>query len=254
MKRFAAPAVTMLLAVTVAAARAEPEQTPSCAMPPGKMAAAAAASDSSAGRPSAAGDSARGGTAATSMSGPSRVASRYHAPDSTLIAALKHGGYILVFRHGKTDWGQRDAEVLDFADRAAQRNLSEAGRKEAAEIGTTIAALHIPIGAVRSSPMWRCRDTATLAFGRADTTIRLFQKGRESREARLQMLSTPPPSGTNTVLVTHQDVLLPIMRLKREELGEGEALIVRPHGAGNFEVLAQASLADWIRFLPSRKP
>jgi phosphohistidine phosphatase SixA len=182
-----------------------------------------------------------------------RVVSRYHAPDSALVAGLKRGGYVLVFRHGKTDWGQRDTDVLNFADRGGQRNLREEGRQESIETGKTLAALGVPLGRVLSSPMWRCRDTATLAFGRADTTIHLLQKGRASRDERIRLLSTPPPAGTNTVLVTHQDVLLPIMKLQREELGEGEALIVKPLGRGAFEVLAQAAPADWIRFLPSRK-
>jgi phosphohistidine phosphatase SixA len=183
-----------------------------------------------------------------------RPPSRYHPPAAALIDSLKRGGYVLVFRHGKTDWGQRDAAVMDFADRAAQRNLSEIGRRESAEMGRTLAQLHIPVGAVLASPMWRCRDTATLAFGRADTTIDLFQRGRESREARLRMLSTSPAAGTNTVIVTHQDVLLPIMSLRRDELGEGEALILKPLGAGAFQILAQAAMEDWIRFLPARKP
>ena len=181
-----------------------------------------------------------------------RVVSRYHAPDSTLVTNLKRGGYILVFRHGKTDWAQRDAEMVNFADRAAQRNLSDQGRHEATETGKALVALHIPVGKVLSSPMWRCRDTATLAFGHADTTIDLFQKGAASRESRLRMLSTPPSKGTNTVLITHQDVLLPIMKLNRDELGEGDALIVKPLGKGSFEVLAQATPADWIRLLSSR--
>ncbi len=170
-----------------------------------------------------------------------------------MVSALRRGGYVLVFRHARTDWAQRDAELLNFTDRAAQRNLSEQGRQESVETGKALTDLHIPVGTVTASPMWRCRDTATLAFGHADTTIHLFQKGRKSREARLRMLSAPPAPGTNNVLVTHQDVLLPIMKLRRDELGEGEALIVKPLGRGRFEVLAQAAPADWIRLLHSRK-
>jgi phosphohistidine phosphatase SixA len=177
----------------------------------------------------------------------------YPSPDSTLIAALRKGGYVIVFRHGKTDWAQRDADLVNFADRNAQRNLRDEGRQESVEIGKAIAGLHIPVGKVLASPMWRCRDTATLAFGKADTTIDWLQKGAKSRDARIRMLSTPPAAGSNLVIVTHQDVLLPITKLRRDELGEGEALIVKPLGQGTFEVLAQASLADWIRFLPSRK-
>src|SRR5262249_1413578 len=139
-----------------------------------------------------------------------QVASRYHPPDQGLIDALRHGGYVLVFRHGKTDMTQRDLDLVNFADRSQQRNLSEEGRTQSEDIGKAIAGLHIPVGTVQSSPMWRCRDTAMLAFGKADTTIDLFQKSPTSRAARIRMLSTAPPKGTNRVLVTHQDVLIPI--------------------------------------------
>jgi hypothetical protein len=184
----------------------------------------------------------------------STLVAHYHPPDSALMAALKRGGYILVFRHGKTDWAQRDADLINVAERATQRNLREEGRKESIETGKAIASLHIPVGTVQSSPMWRCRDTADLAFGHADTTSDWFQKGAKRRDARLRLLSTPPAPGKNNVFVTHQDVLLPITKLRRDELGEGEALIVKPLGNGAFEVLAQVTPADWIRFLTSRKP
>jgi hypothetical protein len=191
---------------------------------------------------------------ADSVRSESTLVAHYHPPDATLMAALKQGGYILVFRHGKTDWAQRDADLVNFGERSTQRNLSEQGRKESAETGKAIASLHIPIGTVQASPMWRCRDTADLAFGHADTTSDWFQKGAQRRDARLRLLSTPPAPGKNNVFVTHQDVLLPITKLRRDELGEGEALIVKPLGSGAFEVLAQVTPADWIRFLPSRKP
>jgi len=183
----------------------------------------------------------------------STLVSHYPPPDSTLISALKGGGYILVFRHGKTDWAQKDADIVNFANRAAQRNLSEEGRQQSIQTGKAIAGLKIPIGKVWCSPMWRCRDTGTLMFGHADTTSDLFLKGGRSRDARLRLLSTPPAPGTNLVLVMHQDHLIPITKLRRDELKEGDALVVKPLGQAGFEVLAQVTPADWIRFLPSRK-
>ena len=192
-------------------------------------------------------DSSKGGASESTL------VAHYPPPDSAIMAALKHGGYILVFRHGKTDWAQRDADIVNFADRAAQRNLSEEGRQQSIETGKAIASLKIPIGKVWSSPMWRCRDTGTLMFGHADTTSDLFQKGGRSRDARLRLLGTPPANGTNVVLVMHQDHLIPITKLRRDELKEGDALVVKPLGQARFEVLAQVTPADWIRFLPSRK-
>ena len=175
----------------------------------------------------------------------SRPKSRYPAPDSALVASLRHGGLILVFRHGQTDWAQRDSDLLNLAERSTQRNLSPEGRRIMTGVGKAIATLGLPIGTVLASPMWRCRDTATLAFGRCDTTSALFQRGQEYRQARVKMLGTVPEVGKDDVLVTHQDQLMPILGLRREELGEGEALVVRPEGDGKFEVLAQVTPAQW---------
>lgn len=175
--------------------------------------------------------------------------------DSTLVAKLRAGGYVIVFRHSITDWAQRDADIENFADRAQQRNLSKEGEAQAAAIGKAIMALRIPIGAVLASPMWRCRDTAQLAFGRHETNPDLFRRGALSRAARLTMLSTPPDSGKNEVLVTHQDVLLPIISgLHRDQLKEGDAFVVKPLGSGRFEILAQVTPADWESMAGLAKP
>ncbi|HKQ19578.1 MAG TPA: histidine phosphatase family protein [Candidatus Eisenbacteria bacterium] len=176
------------------------------------------------------------------------------APDAALAAALRKGGYIIVFRHAITDWSQRDSDGENFDNRRAQRNLSEAGRTQSTEIGKAIAAAGIPIGDVQASPMFRCRDTAELAFGHHTANPDLVRRGPKPREARVRMLGTVPKKGTNTVLVTHQDQLMPLVTgLRREQLREGEALIVKPLGEGKYEVLAQVGLEQW-RALASHKP
>jgi hypothetical protein len=100
--------------------------------------------------------------------------------------------------------------------------------------------------------MWRCRDTATLLFGRCDTTSALLVKSREFRRVRWGLMSTPPAQGSNNVLVTHQDALLPITTLARDQLKEGQALIAEPLGPGRgFRVVAQLAPADWLRLARS---
>jgi phosphohistidine phosphatase SixA len=179
----------------------------------------------------------------------------FPGPDSTLVSKLRSGGYVLVFRHSITDWGQRDSDVENFEDRSQQRNLSKEGVEVATAIGKAIAALKIPIGPVITSPMWRCRDTGQLAFGKNEPNPDLFRRGATSRAARLAMLSTAPEPGKNIVLVTHQDVLLPIVPgLHRDQLKEAEAFVVKPLGNGKFEVLAQVTPADWEALASSNKP
>ncbi|HEX3111991.1 MAG TPA: histidine phosphatase family protein [Candidatus Eisenbacteria bacterium] len=176
-------------------------------------------------------------------------------PKADLPAKLRDGGYVLVFRHSITDWSQRDADVTNFEDRATQRNLSAEGVATAKAIGQSIAALKIPIGRVIASPMWRCRDTAQLAFGRHEVSNDLFQRGGQSRAVRVELMSTPTEKGKNLVLVTHQDVIIPIVAgLARDQLKEGEALIVKPLGDKKFEVVAQIGPEDWARLAAAAKP
>jgi len=175
--------------------------------------------------------------------------------DSALVSDLQRGGYILFFRHCLTNWNEKDGPEGEFADRSKQRNLSEAGQREASGLGQSIKALEIPIEKVLVSPMWRCRDTAQFAFGEYDTTGLLYWKGAKYREARVKMLSTPPARGKNLVLVGHQDQIIPIVPgLKRDQLEEGDALVFQPLGDGKYKVLRQVTPFDWERIAGVEPP
>jgi len=214
---------------------------------------------------------AQGGTTST-LSNPKipRLSDVPGAQDATLLTSLKQGGYIIFFRHAATDWGQRDEMGTDFENRALQRNLSEAGKADASAIGKAFQALTIPIDSVFASPMWRCRDTAELAFGRHETRMELFGKGpvvqgsvvaappegTSYRQMRMKLLSTTPNPGFNRVLVGQQDPIIPLIPgLHRDELREGDALLIKPLGSGKYKVVYQVTPADWARLaaVPSRK-
>ncbi len=188
--------------------------------------------------------------------------------DPTVVANLRKGGYVIFFRHAATDWSQRDRMGTDFEDRTLQRNLSEAGKADAAGIGEAFKALGIPIDSVFVSPMWRCRDTAEIAFGRYEKKIELFGKVPQSpdgavtaateragyRATRIKMLSTAPSAGTNRVLVGQQDPMIPIIPgLHRDELREGDALVIQPFGGGNFKIVSQITPADWARLAAAQE-
>lgn len=188
------------------------------------------------------------GTAAPPDSAAKRGAVVVPTPaDSVLVGLLRQGNFVLLFRHAATDWAQRDADLVNFADRSAQRNLSDVGRAQADTIGKAVKSLGLHVGAVHASPMYRCRDTAEIAFGRADTTIHLFVKSKESRDARVKWLSTPLTDGALLVLVTHQDPFIPLFRFQRDQLKEGDALLIRPDGSDKWTLVAQISPADWAR-------
>ena len=178
------------------------------------------------------------------------------------VSNLRKGGYVIFFRHASTNWAQRDEMGMDFENRALQRNLSEAGKLDAVGIGEAFKALAIPVDSIFASPMWRCRDTAQLAFGRYETRVELFGKvpqshdripdaatqRAENRAWRIRMLSVPPTAGSNRVLVGQQDPMIPVIPgLHRDELREGDALVIRPLGHGTFKVVYQVTPADWAR-------
>ena len=169
-------------------------------------------------------------------------------PDQALVEDLRKGGYVMYFCHAATE-----PEALEgpetLGHRGAQRNLSEEGRAQAVAMGEAFRELRIPVGEVLSSPYFRTRDTAVLAFGRAEPTGELLGPRSDGgvrhrqREADLtRLLSTRPPAGTNTVLVGHASNAEEYAGIPLEE---GEAAVVEPLGDREFSFVARVSPEDW---------
>ncbi|NKE47530.1 hypothetical protein HB662_22315 [Roseomonas frigidaquae] len=97
----------------------------------------------------------------TLLAGGAQAATVQGDAAAALMARLRRGGVVVVLRHAITDRSQADRGYL--SDRAGQRNLSAAGRAQARALGQAFARL--PLGQVLTSPVFRARDTAELAFG-----------------------------------------------------------------------------------------
>ncbi len=170
------------------------------------------------------------------------------APDQALVEDLRRGGYVIYFRNAATEPGGVDGPE-NLGNRQAQRNLSEEGRAQAMAIGEAFRELDIPVGEVLSSPYFRALDTARLAFGRAEPTGELLslssdsRAGHRQREADLlRLLSTPPPEGTNTVLVGHASNAEEYAGIS---LDEGEAAVLEPLGDNGFGFVARVTVEEW---------
>lgn len=167
-----------------------------------------------------------------------------------VLGELRTGGFVIYFRHAATDQEVAGDAAADLARCETQRNLSAKGREDAARIGNAISALGIPVERVLASPFCRAKDTARLAFGRFTVSKDLyFAIGADASEVKQltnalrQLLSTPPPPGTNAVLVSHSANL-------REAAGifakpEGVAYVFRPLPNGKFEAIAMILPDDW---------
>ena len=125
------------------------------------------------------------------------------------------------------------------------RQLSDAGRADAIAIGEAMRRLEIPPGEVQASPYSRTMETARLMnLGSVATSTDVmnlraarFFGGREAIVATARrLLSTPPATGANRIIVAHGNVA-------REATpfypGEGEGLVFKPDGKGGFDLLGR---------------
>jgi phosphohistidine phosphatase SixA len=168
-----------------------------------------------------------------------------------LVEALRAGGHVLYFRHGKTDLSTRDADRASLDNCSTQRVLSEEGRQQMTQIGREFKRLRIPVGTVLASPYCRTLDTARLAFGKVVGepellhTVTADAATTQRRAAALsKLLAAQPQAGTNTVLSGHTGNL-------QEATGiwpspEGVAIVFKPDGRGASRYLATIDPARWV--------
>ena len=156
------------------------------------------------------------------------------------VASLRGGGFVLYMRHAITDRSQVDTGRL--GDRAGQRNLSAAGIAQAQALSEAMARLRIPLRPIRSSPVFRAADTAAIMARGApvDVTMELVADDYTAdvpgaiASARRAM-GTPPPAGSNALLVGHIHVFGPAIfgrMLAQAEFPEGAFGVLAPEAAG----------------------
>lgn len=171
-----------------------------------------------------------------------------------LIDALKGGGYVIYFRHGKTDHSTYDTDRDNLENCTKQRLLSQEGRDEMLSIGKTIGKLGIRVSRVVSSPYCRSIDTAVLAFGTfvtdedlKHTVVADAPTVQKQAVALRRLLGQVPEAGTNSVISGHTANL-------KEATGvwpdpEGVAVVFRPLGNSRFEYVATIAPDAWKEFL-----
>ena len=167
-----------------------------------------------------------------------------------LVNAVKQGGTVILMRHAATE--KRSDETIRFRleDCDTQRNLSDAGKRDATEIGEAFRNLGIQVSDVQASPYCRTLETGQLAFGKATATDVLSVGDALSMEGKLdraseirKLLDTAPPEGTNVVLITHTGNLLYAFGL--DSRPEGIAHVFRPNGTGRASYLGRLEPAQW---------
>ena len=148
---------------------------------------------------------------------------------NALWQALRQGGHVVLFRHAIAPGGG-DPANFRLGDCATQRNLDEAGRRQARAIGAVFRERGIPVARVLASRWCRSTETAELAFGNVDPFPALdsfFQdraRGPGQTEAARVRIQTFEGPG-NMVMVTHQ---VNITALTDIFPASGEGVVLRP--------------------------
>jgi phosphohistidine phosphatase SixA len=178
-----------------------------------------------------------------------------------LIAGLKQGGYVLIFRHTATDDSQKDIYPFKFDDMSAQRQLSDKGRDMARQMGGAINRLAIPIGDVYTSRLNRAVETGKLLSGKDVKPVDALTDSSNASASGManpsaanakagaavrQLVDTPPKSGANTFLITHKTNIADAFGKAAGDVQDGEAFIYKPSGSGPATFVTRIKPGDWI--------
>lgn len=148
--------------------------------------------------------------------------------DAPLWDALREGRAVALIRHAEAP-GTGDPPNFRLDDCATQRNLSEAGRNQARQLGNAFRRHGIDQAMVLTSAWCRARDTAALMeLGRpevAPALASLHGRGdaRQSQMAELRALIASLPDDRALVLVSHQAT---IAALVQTYPASGEVIVI----------------------------
>jgi phosphohistidine phosphatase SixA len=182
------------------------------------------------------------------------------ADSRELLALLKQGNYVIVFRHGATDDSQKDTYPFKFDDMKAQRQLSEKGRDVARQIGAAFKALGIPVGDVYTSRLNRAVETGQILSGKEVRAVdALTDSGAGSASSMAnptganaktglairELVNAVPGPGTNNLLVTHKTNFADAFGKQAGDVGEAEAFVYKPTTAGPAVFVGRIKAAEW---------
>ena len=162
--------------------------------------------------------------------------------EADVAALMREGGCVVMLRHAQTEAGIGDPPNFRIDQCSTQRNLSADGRAQAVLIGQWFASRALKPSSVQSSRWCRCKDTASLAFGRFDVLAALgsifnAQSKANAQTAVLKARLSAISPGMFEVWVTHQ---VNVSALTGEGLSMAEAFVVRasPDG-GSVQILGR---------------
>lgn len=175
------------------------------------------------------------------------------SPDE-LLHLLRQGGYVLVMRHASSPREAPTKEQANPDNPNLERQLDDAGRRGASEMGEALRRLQIPIGDVLTSPTYRAMETVRYArFDRPTPVSELGDGGQsmqgvsEAQALWLRRRASEPPRSGNTIIVTHQPNLSRAFPDWGGSLADGETAVLRSDGRGGVAVIGRMLIGEWPR-------
>ena len=172
----------------------------------------------------------------------------------SVATALRAGGYVIVMRHASSPRTPPAAGLANADNVQLERQLDEAGRASARDMGDALRGLRIRVGEVLSSPTYRALETVRLArlgepvthaeLGDSGQSMAPESDGRRGAWLRTRAAQSPPP-GSNTVIVTHYPNMAEAFPAASQGLADGEALVFHPDGHGNAALVARVKIEEW---------
>ena len=172
---------------------------------------------------------------------------------AALVKALRHGGYVLVMRHASSPLAPPAAGDAEPDNAKRERQLDDAGKRTARDMGAAIRALQIPIGEVWSSPTYRALETVRLAGLPAARTVEALGDRGQSMQAASgaqaawlrTAASQRPRAGTDMIVVTHSPNITAAFGQEASGLSDGEVLVFHPNGRTAAEPVGRIKIEEW---------
>ena len=130
---------------------------------------------------------------------------------------LEEGGKLIFIRHAYAP-GNGDPQNFNLNDCLTQRNLSDRGRKQAKIIGNIFSKTNVSLSGIFSSEWCRCKETASIAFGKFETKKFLnsfysaqFANNRKKQVQEFENFLKKWNKKDNLVFVTHYVVISEIL-------------------------------------------
>lgn len=149
--------------------------------------------------------------------------------------------YVVLLRHAIAP-GTGDPANFQLSDCSTQRNLSDAGRQQAEEIGAAFRDRNIPVTKVLSSQWCRCLETAELmniAPVEPFPPINSFFRDRSTAQAQTAQvkdyIAANEDSADVIIMVTHQVNITALSDIFPQS---GSAVVVQLNN-GQLDVLGQ---------------